>query len=438
MCCWRFRRPAVVGETRFSRVWAKHHIVVCTLSSLTDLAEGRVTISDLCELDIDDLLGRESIEPNLILLAKNITDRVVLVTGAGGSIGSELCRQIVKLQPIKLILVEINEYALYTIHTELENINKLLDSNEKIMIVPLLTTVQDRKRMSDIMETWQPDTVYHAAAYKHVPLVEYNLIAGVENNVFGTLNTAQIAINKGVSSFILVSTDKAVRPTSVMGASKRLSEICLQALFDFYSKKSKTKLSMVRFGNVMDSSGSVIPRFRKQISDGGPITITHPDISRYFMTIPEAAQLVIQAGAMAKGGEVFVLDMGEPVKIIDLAQRMIELSGLSIQNDNNLEGDIEITITGLRPGEKLYEELLIGENPQPTKHPKIQKANDQFIHWNKLENQLNCLKNLLSQNNVEEIIKLLQILVKDYNPNNEIVDWSYNEQKHNLINSNKS
>jgi len=397
-----------------------------------------VTISDLCELDIDDLLGRESIEPNLILLAKNITDRVVLVTGAGGSIGSELCRQIVKLQPIKLILVEINEYALYTIHTELENINKLLDSNEKIMIVPLLTTVQDRKRMSDIMETWQPDTVYHAAAYKHVPLVEYNLIAGVENNVFGTLNTAQIAINKGVSSFILVSTDKAVRPTSVMGASKRLSEICLQALFDFYSKKSKTKLSMVRFGNVMDSSGSVIPRFRKQISDGGPITITHPDISRYFMTIPEAAQLVIQAGAMAKGGEVFVLDMGEPVKIIDLAQRMIELSGLSIQNDNNLEGDIEITITGLRPGEKLYEELLIGENPQPTKHPKIQKANDQFIHWNKLENQLNCLKNLLSQNNVEEIIKLLQILVKDYNPNNEIVDWSYNEQKHNLINSNKS
>ena len=397
-----------------------------------------MTISDLCELDIDDLLGRESIEPNLILLAKNITDRVVLVTGAGGSIGSELCRQIVKLQPIKLILVEINEYALYTIHTELENINKLLDSNEKIMIVPLLTTVQDRKRMSDIMETWQPDTVYHAAAYKHVPLVEYNLIAGVENNVFGTLNTAQIAINKGVSSFILVSTDKAVRPTSVMGASKRLSEICLQALFDFYSKKSKTKLSMVRFGNVMDSSGSVIPRFRKQISDGGPITITHPDISRYFMTIPEAAQLVIQAGAMAKGGEVFVLDMGEPVKIIDLAQRMIELSGLSIQNDNNLEGDIEITITGLRPGEKLYEELLIGENPQPTKHPKIQKANDQFIHWNKLENQLNCLKNLLSQNNVEEIIKLLQILVKDYNPNNEIVDWSYNEQKHNLINSNKS
>jgi FlaA1/EpsC-like NDP-sugar epimerase len=424
---------------------SSHHVAVRTLPSVTDLADGRVTTSDLRDLDIDDLLGREAVAPNHILLAKNISARVVLVTGAGGSIGGELCRQIIKLKPEKLLLVDISEFALYAIHSELEGIREASGDYNATRIVPLLASVQDEERMREIMDTWLPETVYHAAAYKHVPLVEHNLAEGVKNNVIGTLTTAQVAIEKSVSDFVLISTDKAVRPTNVMGASKRLAELCLQALCALQAQQSadkgskaskgtqpahtsKTKLSMVRFGNVLDSSGSVIPKFRKQIRDGGPITLTHPEITRYFMTIPEAAQLVIQAGAMAKGGDVFVLDMGESVKIADLARRMIELSGLSVRDEARPDGDIEIVITGLRPGEKLYEELMLGDDPQPTMHPKIQRAQDPFIPWHELEVDLETLKILLSHNNVEVILTMLQKLVAGYQPSDEVVDWVFSEQ----------
>jgi FlaA1/EpsC-like NDP-sugar epimerase len=406
----------------------QHHVAVRTLPSLTDLAEGRVTASDLRELDIDDLLGRDPVKPNHILLTKNIANKVVLVTGSGGSIGSELCRQIIKLKPTKLLLVEMSEYALYSIHTELEGMLEVIGNFDPCRIVPLLASVQDEERMLEIMDTWRPDTVYHAAAYKHVPLVEHNLAEGVKNNVIGTLTAAQVAIEKGVSDFVLISTDKAVRPTNVMGASKRLSELCLQSLFAHQGKTGKTRFSMVRFGNVLDSSGSVIPKFRKQIRDGGPITLTHPEINRYFMTIPEAAQLVIQAGAMAQGGDVFVLDMGVPVKVADLALRMIELSGLSVRDEDNPDGDIEITISGLRPGEKLYEELLLGDDPQPTLHPKIQRAQDPYIPWEELETDLNTLRIVLAHNNVDVILNILKKLVGGYQPSAEVVDWVYAEQ----------
>lgn len=427
------------------KYFSRHQVVVRTLPSMADLAKGHVTVSDIKDLDIDDLLGRDSVTPNHILLAKNVSGKTVLLTGAGGSIGSELCRQILKLQPTKILLVDISEYALYRIHSELEALRDVLEEKAQCLIVPLLASVQDEERMRDILDTWQPHTVYHAAAYKHVPLVEHNLAEGVKNNVIGTLTIARLVIEKGVSDFVLISTDKAVRPTNVMGASKRLAELCLQALYamemqktattdradkarDSSSQQMKTKLSMVRFGNVLDSSGSVIPRFRKQIRDGGPITLTHPEITRYFMTIPEAAQLVIQAGAMARGGDVFVLDMGEPVKIADLARSMIELSGLTVRNKQHPEGDIEIVVTGLRPGEKLYEELLMGDDPQPTQHTKIQRAQDAFMPWNELEVHLNTLQIALGHNNVEEILSLLQKLVTDYKPNGDIVDWVYREQ----------
>ena len=412
-----------------------HKVAVRTLPSFADLAEGRVTTSDLRDLDIDDLLEREAVAPNHILLAKNISSKVVLVTGAGGSIGSELCRQIIKLKPKKLLLVEMNEYALYAIHSEVESLREGLGDLDCNLILPLLASVQDKDRMLEIMDTWRPDMVYHAAAYKHVPMVEHNLAEGVKNNVIGTLITAQIAIDKGVSDFVLISTDKAVRPTNMMGASKRLAELCLQALYANQAsasvaqgEKRKTKLSMVRFGNVLDSSGSVIPRFRKQIRSGSPITLTHPEIKRYFMTNVEAAQLVIQAGAMAKGGDVFVLDMGKPVKIADLARRMIELSGLTLRDKFNPEGDIEILVTGLRPGEKLYEELMLGDNPQPTKHPKIQRAQDPFIHWDQLEADLKTLKLLLAHNDIEMIIAMLTKLVAGYQPSSGVVDWVFSER----------
>jgi FlaA1/EpsC-like NDP-sugar epimerase len=362
----RRRRNEVLGQIRAGKV------AVRTLPSVTDLAQGKVSISDLRELDIDDLLGREPVMPNHILLAMNVRSKVVMVTGAGGSIGSELCRQILSIGPSKLLLVEQSEFALYGIHQELEE--KL--AGHDVVLVPLLASVQDNGRMREIMSTWHPDTVYHAAAYKHVPLVEHNPAEGIKNNVLGTLRTAQAAAENGVSDFVLISTDKAVRPTNIMGASKRLAEMALQALA---ASTSGNRFSIVRFGNVLGSSGSVVPKFRQQIRDGGPITLTHPEINRYFMTIPEASQLVIQAGAMAKGDDVFVLDMGQSVKIIDLARRMIELSGLNVKDELNPDGDIEIEITGLRPGEKLYEELLIGDNPKPTSHPRIMKAHEEFI-----------------------------------------------------------
>ncbi len=416
----RRRRNEILSQIRNA------HVAVRTLPSVTDLAQGKVSISDLHELDIDDLLGREPVAPNHILLAKNITGKVVLVTGAGGSIGSELCRQILAVNPAKLLLIEQSEFALYAIHQELEEKMVGRETGGVPVLVPLLASVQDDDRMREIMTTWHPDTVYHAAAYKHVPLVEHNPAAGIKNNVLGTLRTAQAALDAGVADFVLISSDKAVRPTNVMGASKRLAEMALQALV---ANHTGTKFSMVRFGNVLGSSGSVVPRFRQQIRDGGPITLTHPEVTRYFMTIPEAAQLVIQAGAMAKGGDVFVLYMGQPVKIMDLARRMVELSGLTVKDEQHPEGDIEIAVTGLRPGEKLYEELLIGDNPKPTVHPRIMKAHEDFIPWAEFEAKLNALEMALNVNDVGVIRLMMQQLVAGYTPSDEIVDWVYLEQE---------
>ena len=401
---------------------SQYKIAVRTLPGLSDIASGKVSLSDVHDLDIDDLLGREPVMPNHILLAKNIVNKVVLVTGAGGSIGSELCRQILTVGPAKLLLIEQSEFALYAIHQELEE----KQSGEKTVLVPLLASAQDDDRMHEIMSTWSPDTVYHAAAYKHVPLVEHNPAEGIKNNVLGTLRTAQAAASNGVTDFVLISTDKAVRPTNIMGASKRLAEMALQALA---ASNPKTKFSMVRFGNVLGSSGSVVPRFRQQIRDGGPITLTHAEITRYFMTIPEAAQLVIQAGAMSKGGDVFVLYMGESVKIMDLARRMVELSGLTVKDELNPNGDIEIEITGLRPGEKLYEELLIGDNPKPTSHPRIMKAHEDFIPWAELEDRLKSLEIALGVNDVSVIRLMMAKLVSGYTPSAEIVDWVFMEQE---------
>ncbi|MCB2016707.1 MAG: polysaccharide biosynthesis protein [Hydrogenophaga sp.] len=391
------------------------HVKVRTLPAVTELAQGVVNTSDLRELDVDDLLGREAVSPNHILLGKNNADKVVLVTGAGGSIGSELCRQILSIGPSALVLVEQSEFALYEIQQELQD--RMED--DRTLIVPLLASVRDAQRMRVIMSKWRPETVYHAAAYKHVPLVEHNPIEGIRNNTLGTLAAAQAAMECEVADFVLISTDKAVRPTNIMGASKRLAEMALQALAE---TGSKTRFSMVRFGNVLGSSGSVVPKFRRQIRDGGPITLTHPDITRYFMTIPEAAQLVIQAGAMAKGGDVFVLDMGDPVKIYDLAKRMIELSGLCVKDETNPEGDIAIEITGLRPGEKLFEELLIGNSPRPTSHPRIMKAHEELLAWPMLQNKLHLLEQLLEQHDIDGAKELFMELVSGYTPQDLTAD----------------
>lgn len=404
------------------------HVQVRTLPGVMDLAQGRVQVSDLKELDIEDLLGRDPVPPNTLLLAKNITGKVVVVTGAGGSIGSELCRQIVNLAPSTLLLIELTEFALYAIEHELQK--QLQEANIKVALVPLLANVRDASRMAEIFSTWQPHTVYHAAAYKHVPLVEHNPAEGVKNNVLGTLTTAMQAIAHGVSDFVLISTDKAVRPTNVMGTSKRLAEMVLQAQAAVMTQaQGETRFSMVRFGNVLGSSGSVVPLFRKQIKNGGPITLTDERITRYFMTIPEAAQLVIQAGAMASGGDVFVLDMGEPVKIIDLAKRMVELSGLGLKNEANPNGDIDIQVTGLRPGEKLYEELLIGDNPLPTNHARIMKAHEDFLSWDVLQAKLTELGLVLDTNDVPSIRLLLKDLVPGYQPDGEVVDWVWLENQ---------
>ena len=400
-----------------------HKLSVRTLPHLSDIASGRITVNDLRELDIDDLLGREPVKPNGLLLNRNTHGKTVLVTGAGGSIGSELCRQILSTLPQKLLLVDMSEFALYQIHQELQTqLEAQAAEDEACELIPLLASVCDAVRMQDIMATWKPQTVYHAAAYKHVPLVEHNPAEGVRNNVLGTRVCAEAAAANGVQNFVLISTDKAVRPTNVMGASKRLSEMVLQALAH-HSTQATTIFSMVRFGNVLGSSGSVVPLFRDQIKSGGPITLTHEDITRYFMTIPEAAQLVIQAGAMGTGGDVFVLDMGQPVRIVDLAKRMVELSGLVLKDELHPDGDIEITITGLRPGEKLFEELLIGDNPQPTQHPRIMKANEDFMPWHTLQLQLDNINMAVQTNDVPKIRGLLQSLVPGYQPSDEVVDW---------------
>ncbi|PUE31353.1 polysaccharide biosynthesis protein [Limnohabitans sp. Jir61] len=427
-----------------------HKVAVRTLPGLSDIATGRVSLCDVRELDIDDLLGREPVKPNGLLLNLNTQAKTVLVTGAGGSIGSELCRQIIKTNPKQLLLVEMSEFALYQIHQELQFIlaserlnatvpmngespevaNKVNDSD--IEIVPLLASVCDEMRIHEIMTTWKPHTVYHAAAYKHVPLVEHNPAEGLRNNVWGTRVCAEAAMRNSVRNFVLISTDKAVRPTNIMGATKRLAEMVLQALAEVNAGVTaqgssatgvRTTFSMVRFGNVLGSSGSVVPLFRRQIKNGGPITLTHVDITRYFMTIPEAAQLVIQADAMGQGGDVFVLDMGEPVKIIDLARRMIELSGLELKDETNPNGDIEIQVTGLRPGEKLYEELLIGTNPLATSHARIMKAHEDFLPWSELQGKLAALGLAMDTNDVPLIRTLLKGLVPGYQADGEVVDW---------------
>ena len=423
---------------------SKIKISVRTLPGLFDIASGKVTLSDVRELDIDDLLGREPVKPNSLLLNRNTHNKTVLVTGAGGSIGSELCRQLLKTQPRLLLLVEMNEFSLYQIHQEILSALEPSEASLKVglEVVPLLASVCDELRMHEIMDTWRPHTVYHAAAYKHVPLVEHNPAEGVRNNVWGTKVCAEAAARSGVQNFVLISTDKAVRPTSIMGATKRLAEMVLQALNETNPTAdsrtpiasnsrtiARTCFSMVRFGNVLGSSGSVVPLFRDQIKNGGPITLTHPDITRYFMTIPEAAELVIQAGAMGLGGDVFVLDMGEPVRIFELAKRMIDLSGLTRRHKGNPHGDIEIKVTGMRRGEKLYEELLIGENPSPTQHARISKANEKFVPWHQLKAQLCSLNLALSVNDVPLIRGFLKQLVTGYQPSGEVVDFVYLEQE---------
>ena len=424
-----------VGRTRRNEIIKnlRHlNIEVRTIPGILDLAKGSASITDFFALDIDDLLGREEVEPSTYLMKKNITGKVILVSGAGGSIGSELCLQSVNLNPKKILLIENSEYALYLITAKLnELINKL--SLRDIEIVPLLANVQDEKRINNIISIWKPSIIFHAAAYKHVPIVEHNLVEGIKNNSIGTFKFAKIAIKNNVPNFVFISTDKAVRPTNIMGATKRLAEISLQAIFHNQIKDTKknklTKISMVRFGNVLESSGSVIPRFREQIKKGGPITLTDTNITRYFMTIKEAAQLVIQSSSMARGGEVFLLDMGKPVKIYDLAIKMIELSGYSVKEESNPNGDIEIKVTGLRPGEKLYEELLLSGNPCATKHSKIFRSKEPFINLSELEPKLNDLKIYLKNNDHKNLLRLLKELVKDYSPEKGIVDYTFTKIK---------
>jgi FlaA1/EpsC-like NDP-sugar epimerase len=400
---------------------SNYQLQVQTLPTVSDIIQGIVSLSDIKDLDVDDILNREQVLPDFQLLSKNINSKVILVTGAGGSIGSELARQIIKQNPQKLLLLELNEFALYKVYEE------LIIINTNLKIIPLLVNVQDQTKVSEIFKTFKVDTVYHAAAYKHVPLVEENISESIKNNVFATSAVTKAALSQSVENFVLISSDKAVRPTNIMGASKRLAELCVQGLYK-NAKNNKTKMSIVRFGNVLESSGSVIPKFKKQIKNGGPITLTHPDVTRYFMTLTEASQLVIQAGAMSEDCDVFVLDMGESVKIKDLIYRIVKLSGLSVIDENNKEGDIEIKIIGLRPGEKLYEELLLGDNPQKTQHPKIQKAQDPFIPFNQLEVDLNNLRTLLDDNKVFEVKELLTKIVKTYQSNSAIVDHIYLEQ----------
>lgn len=400
----RSRRSEILAEL------SKHHVHVRSLPNLADFADGTLQLSDLKEVDIDDLLGRD------VALEAEVNDalhqdKVIFVSGAGGSIGSELCRQIILLKPKKLVLLDHSEFNLYAIEQELSDLIK--KNNLKIDLIPKLASVLDNQNLFDILKSEKVQIIYHAAAYKHVPLVESNIATSISNNVWGTLHLAKIALELEIEKFMLISTDKAVRPTNVMGASKRIAEMILQSLA---GRSSSTCFSMVRFGNVLGSSGSVIPLFRKQIQDGGPITLTDPKVTRYFMTIPEAAQLVLQAARMSQGGEVFILDMGKPVKILDLAKKLIELSGLSLRDEKNPHGDIEIQVTGLRPGEKLYEELLIGDNPEPTYHPRIMKAKEIYIAWNELDLLLNQLHEAVLINDEAAIKNHLKFLVAGYVP----------------------
>ena len=436
----RNERNEIIRRLRHVRVRIR------TLPGLSVLVRDHVGIADLHELEIEDLLVRELAVPDESLLQKQVRGGVVLVTGAGGSIGSELCSQILKRAPKILLILELNEFALYSVQRELLSqlkceVDNENDSSKSVRllprVIPLLGSVQDEGRLNILVQAWKPQVIFHAAAYKHVPIVEHNPAEGLKNNVFGTLAVAKVAINNEVPNFILVSTDKAVHPTNIMGASRRLSEMILQALgaehsITFKSMDSsvttirRTHLSMVRFGNVLNSSGSVIPLFRKQINEGGPVTLTHKEVTRYFMTIPEAAQLVMQAGAMSgkeEGAEVFVLDMGGAVKILDLARRMIEMSGFRVKDMDCPDGDIAIEVTGLRPGEKLFEELLMGDNVQLTEHPRIIKAHEEFIEWKYLETYLDALRLTIESNDIEGMQLILQKIVKGYRPHKEVMDW---------------
>ena len=401
----RSRRREIINRLELLNVQVR------TVPTVSELVSGALHVDDIREVDIEDVLGRDPVSPDESLLGACITGKSVLVSGAGGSIGTELCRQILLQDPVRLVLYELSEFALYQIDQELRGLNQ--KNGRHVEIVPILGSVCQRSRVETVIRSFKIDTVYHAAAYKHVPLVEYNAAEGVRNNVFGTLHLAQAAMVAGVETFVLISTDKAVRPANVMGASKRLAELILQGL-DGHGVR--TRFSMVRFGNVLGSSGSVVPLFRKQIHAGGPVTLTHPDVIRYFMTIPEAAQLVLQAGSMGVGGDVFVLDMGQPVKIIDLAKLMIHLSGLTIKDEENPEGDIEIKITGLRPGEKLYEELLIGGNVEGTQHSLIMRAVEARLPWERVEALLDDLADACDRNDCARIRALLVENVQGYVP----------------------
>ena len=403
----------------------QYNCEVLTIPGMKDLVDGKIKVSSLKKISVVDLLGRDPVAPRPELMGADITGKVVMVTGAGGSIGSELCRQILKCRPAKLLLFELSEFSLYSIDKELRE--RLAEEGSSIEVLPFLGSVQNKERLLSVMKAFAVETVYHAAAYKHVPMVEFNTVEGIRNNVFGTLLCAQAAVEAGVGTFVLISTDKAVRPTNTMGASKRMAELCLQALAA--EPGQQTRFCMVRFGNVLGSSGSVVPVFEKQIAAGGPITLTHQDITRYFMTIPEASQLVIQAGAMGKGGDVFVLDMGESVKIIDLAKQMINLSGLRLKDENHPDGDIEIKITGLRPGEKLYEELLIGDEVQKTTHPRIMTASEVMLPWDKLHDILSRMESACRKMNQTELRALLLEAPAGFNPKDEICDLVWQQNK---------
>lgn len=400
-------------------------IPVQTVPSMSELVAGQARINDIRDLELEDLLGRDPVRPDTAVVAGSLYQKSVMVTGAGGSIGSELCRQIIRHKPRVLVLFEQSEFSLYSIERELKSINDI--EGLGVELHPLLGNVAHRRRCESAMRAFGVQTVYHAAAYKHVPLVEHNVIEGVQNNVFGTWHTAEAAIAAGVERFVLISTDKAVRPTNVMGASKRMAELVLQGLAQ---RQTSTVFSMVRFGNVLGSSGSVVPLFRDQIRDGGPVTVTHPDIIRYFMTIPEASQLVLQAGSMGQGGEVFVLDMGEPVKIADLARKMIHLMGLDEKTKENPSGDIEVIFTGLRPGEKLFEELLIGDDPQGTSHPRIMMAREVSMPWAQVEEFLSQLQRASQSFDCKAAIEVLKNAKTGYAPNGNLADlvWCNGQQ----------
>tara|TARA_B100002003_G_scaffold251144_1_gene293296 strand:- start:11124 stop:13061 length:1938 start_codon:yes stop_codon:yes gene_type:complete len=401
-------------------------IHVKTVPDLFDMVSGKVGVDEVRDVDIEDLLGRDIVPPNPELLGACISGQSVMVTGAGGSIGSELCRQIITNKPSQIILLDSFEYGLYEIENELREKLSGIENGDQIEIVALLGSVCNRVQMENILKSFQIDTVYHVAAYKQVPMVERNIMEGVQNNIFGTLISAQVAERHEVKNFVLISTDKAVRPTNFMGATKRFAEQVLQAMAQ---RQSTTKFSMVRFGNVLGSSGSVVPLFRRQIGTGGPVTVTHPEVTRYFMTVQEAAQLVIQAGSMATGGDVFVLDMHEPIRIVDLAKKMVHLMGYEVKDENSYRGDIAIEYTGLRPGEKLYEELLIGESVTGTEHPKIMRAEEDTLSWSMLEKLLSRLEQACLRSDLQDVREALIEAVDGFEPKEEASDplWEINQ-----------